>query len=563
MAAIDRLKNLVPSWFSQREEASVVSVAETPVPEQQTLVLEQQAEVIAPKASFNNGYGSYRVLGSVGYNGEKNYGEIGPIKNYWIDYTALRYRSWQLFLESEIAQTVLGKYNTWVIGKGLKLQSEPIKLILESEKIKVNMQEFSSTVESRFAAYAKSKRSDYSNMQNLNTIQAEAYKNSMIGGDVLVVARYIDNCVKIQLIDGDRVQSPMYGTESSPMMTKNNSKIINGIEVSKTGEHIAFHVRKPGMLFETERIEARGRKTGLVMAWMVYGMKYRIDSVRGMPLLSVIFETAKKLERYKEATVGSAEERQKLAYSIEHEYFSTGENPLLENTLKAWDLARANGAIPTDDLGQAVADKFVATTNKQIYNLPLGAHLKSLESKNELYFKDFYDMNIRLICSSIQMPPEVAMSAYNSNYSASRAALKDWENTLAIQRAIFSYQFMQPIYDLFLYTEILKGKINAPGYVEALMNGNYDVTEAYATGRFVGPPVPHIDPKKEVEAERLKLGTLSAHIPLTTIEAATEALAGGDASANVEQYAMEVRDAESKGLKPVEPKAEKKKPAGK
>jgi hypothetical protein len=60
------------------------------------------------------------------------------------------------------------------------------------------------------------------------------------------------------------------------------------------------------------------------------------------------------------------------------------------------------------------------------YNMPRDSELKEVQSKNELYFKDFYTVNVDLVCSSINMPPEVAMSKYNSNYSASRAALKDW-----------------------------------------------------------------------------------------------------------------------------------------
>ena len=61
--------------------------------------------------------------------------------------------------------------------------------------------------------------------------------------------------------------------------------------------------------------------------------------------------------------------------------------------------------------------------------------------------------------------------------------------------------------------------------------------------RFTGPMFPHIDPLKEVNAERAKLGDLAKDIPLTTVEAATEALNGGDSASNLEQFIEELKSA--------------------
>ncbi len=89
--------------------------------------------------------------------------------------------------------------------------------------------------------------------------------------------------------------------------------------------------------------------------------------------------------------------------------------------------------------------------------------------------------------------------------------------------------------------------------------------DSFRNARFVGASVPHIDPLKEVEAERAKLGDAAAHLPLTTLEAATEALGGGDVGANLEQFAREQKRANGLGIKPVEVPKEgaQKKPAKK
>jgi capsid protein len=489
-----------------------------------------------PNADFY-GNGTYSPLFSVFYNGEKNLGEIGPIKNYRPDYEALRLRSWQSYFESEITQTIMKKLNRWVIGKGLKLQAEPLKKILEMEKIEFNSQEFCETVEARWNAYKRSKFADYCNMQNLDFLSKTAWNNAKIGGDVLVILRYINNIIKVQLVDASHVMSPVYGTEFFPQELPNGNKILNGIELAPNGEHVAYYVRTYPYNFE--RIKAKNSQ-GLTIAYLVYGNKYRLDNVRGVPLIAIVLETLKKLERYKEATVGSAEERQKIAFTIEHEAYSTGENPLLKQMSQAFDYNALNNDLPVDSNLTQLANTVAATTNKSTFNLPLGAKLKSLESKNELHFKDFYSINIDIVCGCLDIPPDVARSLYNSNFSASRAALKDWEHTLNVTRYEFATEFYQPIYEFWLETEILKNKIQAPGYLKAKMENNQMVLEAFRSARWAGATVPHIDPLKEVEAERAKLGPLAQNVPLTTIEAATEALNGGEARSNMDQFAKEL-----------------------
>jgi hypothetical protein len=73
--------------------------------------------------------------------------------------------------------------------------------------------------------------------------------------------------------------------------------------------------------------------------------------------------------------------------------------------------------------------------------------------------------------------------------------------------------------------------------------------------------VPHIDPLKEVMAERAKLGTAADAIPLTTVEDATRNLNGGDSDSNMTQFADEYQTAKKlkipveMSLKPATPPA--------
>lgn len=482
------------------------------------------------------------------YNGEKDLGEIGPIRNYLLDYAALRARAWQSFTESEVTQTVLKKYRMWVIGAGLRLRCDPSSLVLKGENINnFNKEEFNEIVEQRFNLFCKSKKTDYQGLRSLNRLASRAYLSAIVGGDVLVIQRYEDNGHTVQIIDGARVVSPPIGMATG--LIKGNT-IKHGIELSPKGEHVAYYVSNGLMVYE--RIAAK-TITGLQQAFLVYGGEYRIDSVRGLPLIGTVLETLKKLERYKEATVGSAEERQKIILSIEHDAISTEENPFAKQFAKARDASNEEGEIPADTSGRILQDTVVATTNKQTINLPKGAKLQQLVSTNELSFKDFYTTNVNLVCAAIGIPPEVALSKYDSNFSASRAALKDWEHTINVSRADISEQFYQPIYDFYLQIEILRNRIDAPGYLDAMNRKNNVVIDAYHNARFVGASIPHIDPLKEVNAERAKLGPMGANIPLTTVEDATEALNGGDSDNNAAQFAEELKEAERLGFGPTPP----------
>jgi capsid protein len=507
---------------------------------------ENKFDEVVQKISANRSGGSWGQSYSVSFNGEKNIGEIGPIINYQLDHLRLAQRSWQSFLENDISKTVLKKFTLWIIDKGLKLQANPLQVVLKSEGININVESFNEIAEARWLVWSKSKNSSHSKNNNLNDLAKEAFKHAKIGGDVLVLLRYdIElKSVTIQLIDTCHLLSPL-GSET----TEAGNKVVDGVEIDKnTGEHIAFHVRKKGT-FETERIPAMSETLGIKTAFLVYGDKYRMDNQRGTPIIATSLETLKKIERYKEAAVGSAEERQKIVYQIVHDIGSSGESPLVDQLTRAFDLDSSGSNIPADATGQQMANNIAVSTSKQTFNMAQGSEIKPLESKNEMFFAEFYSTNANIICAAIGIPPNVAFSLYNDSFSASRAATKDWEHTIEVERDYFNSQFYVPIYAFWLFIEVYNNKISAPGYLDAWYKKNWMVNESYNNARFTGPMFPHIDPLKEVNAERAKLGELAAGIPLTTVEQATEVLNGGDSDSNALQFSEELKTAEKLGLK--------------
>ena len=516
-----------------------------PIAEQETPATAAPVE----RAMYDGSNYGYNHIYYLRYTGEKNLGEMGPIRRYIADHDALRLRSWQLYLESEICQTVFQRFATWVIGSGLNMQAAPLTSVLERKGIKLDKELFNKQTEDLYRMYMSTKDADYSRNVTGNKLAHKAFINAIVGGDVLIVNR-VDKKgnVTTQLIDGAHVATPpALQLSNNDYISNEGNRVRYGVELNDKNEHVAYYV-KTGIGYTYERIAAKDAKTGLPMAYMVYGLEYRLDNVRGIPLISAVMETSKKMERYKEATIGSAEERQKIPYIIEHGITSTGENPMLNRTVKAMGITPNTTDLPADIAGKQLANDIMVSTNKTVINMPNDSTLKTLESKNELYFKDFYTVNIDIVCACVGIPPNVAMQKYDSNFSAARAALKDWEHSLNVKRNEFADMYYKPHYELWLTMNIAIKNIDAPGFMDLYMNQDITGMNAYKNTRFTGAMVPHIDPLKEVKAEREKLGSLAEHIPLTTVEAATEALNGGEAYANFEQYAKELKEAEQLGI---------------
>lgn len=478
------------------------------------------------------------------FDGEKTPGEMGNVVNLFPDHNALRLRAYEAELKSDVVKIITGKFFKWVVGSGLKLQAEPNEKVLKSEGITENFVDFRSLTEARFQIYANSKMSDFSGMTNLHAKANEAYKTAFLGGDCLIILRVIDGSVNVQVIDGQEVYTPFFDNKYHEEAEARGNCIKHGIEIDKRGQHVAFYVAKDTGNFLTEhvRIEARSPQTGRLMAWMIYGSKHRINHHRGIPQITAILEKVEKLDRYTEASVGGAEERANIVFAIEHSRFSTGESPVI-GTLK-----KNLGGVIDDDpykLGEKLEKNIAATTSKQAFNLPVGAKLSALASNQENQYSAFFEAVFVQLCAAVDIPPEVALQKYSSNYSASRAAINGWGYIIDVYRKDFGHNFYRNFYNLWLEVEIIKGKINAPGYLKSIYENNYMAIESYTNSKFTGVNMPHIDPLKEVKAVRAMLGDeTKEETPLISHERASELLNQGEWSENYLKYLEEEKTIE-------------------
>jgi capsid protein len=267
------------------------------------------------------------------------------------------------------------------------------------------------------------------------------------------------------------------------------------------------------------------------LAWSVYGEKISSDHKRSVPEISQILEKANKLDRYTEAAVGKAEQAAKILNAITHQDYSTGENPLDDLVKRKLKVKGDGTEVDSFVLGDGLANRITETTSNMTINMPPGSKLESFGTDIESDYAGFESANFNKISAASGVPPEVAMQMYNSNYSASRAAINGWGYVVDIDREDYSLQFYKPFYKLWLEFEILRNKIQAPGFIKALSNNDFMVIDSYAQCRFIGKNMPHIDPLKEIKAIRAMLGD-NDQTALISREQATENLNAGEWNAN-------------------------------
>lgn len=499
------------------------------------------------------------------YDGSTNLGEMGPAMNYSMDYSTLRVRGYEGYLTSDIIHTGIGRKNKWLAGTGLELQCSPNVEVLKGEGITIDAEKWIATVEPRFKVWANSPNSSWTGRRSFMQMQAEADKHRSIGGDIVVILRYSKGCVKVQHIDGANVVNPIGAMQKQAKNEVNNSpgydfflpgkepgsygnRVRQGVEIDDSGRTVAFHIRV-GPSFLTERVPAYN-KYGMLVAFIVTQEEFRIDSARGIPSAATNMEGAAILKRYKEAAVGGAEERAKIALFTTSTAEDVGDETFAkENIAKAYSFGtNPPSDLPVDVQGRQMNNTVSSTSSKTMVQLPNGRDIKAFGETQEMQFNDFYVPIMEQAFANFGIPPEVAMMKYGGSFSSSRAGLKDWEHTLMVDRAFFSSQYNQNVYCFWLLMEVLSLKIDAPGLIAAFTSGNYMVVGAYMQAEWVGANVPHIDPLKEVNAERAKLGPLLATAPLTTLEASTRALNGGESSDNLRQVAKERDAMEEAGL---------------
>jgi lambda family phage portal protein len=430
------------------------------------------------------------------WGGDKYYGGFGPTQIFEMDYYTLRERSGQLFRENLYARGLVRRLVTNEINTGLTLEATPDGPILGMTDDQVGA--WSDNVESRFGIWSKNpKLCDYNQRDVFGKIQRQARREAIIDGDVLVILHQskINGLPQIQLIKSKNVDNP-----SDQTTLRAGHTIDYGVERNAKGEHVAYWVLQEGK--DAKRVPAYGARSGRRIAWLVYGSDKRLDEVRGEPLLSLVLQSLKEIDRYRDAALRKAVINSILAMFIEKGEPKMGTKPISGISTKkdSVDVEDDTNAVRQFKVAQQIPGMVIEELQHGEKPTPHST------AGTDVNFGPFSEAIIQAIAWANEIPPEILRLTFSSNYSASAAAINEFRMYLNMKRTGIGDTFCHPVYEEWLISEVLATRIIAAGFLAAWRDlRQYDIFGAWVASDWSGAIKPSTDIVKQAKGYEIQV----------------------------------------------------------
>lgn len=437
----------------------------------------------------------------------------------------LRKRARDLYAGGGLARSALTALTTSVVGWGItpkpKIDNELLGISEEARD------EWERNTMREWKLWAENPMCDATRQQNFYGMQNLAFLSELMSGDVFVLFGMKENKrtpyqLTVRILEADRVATPDSNGDSSSQATESGGRIIDGVEIDKEGTVIRYYIASRHPLAEEDSselsyqpIDAFGKDTGYpnILHVMVHE---RPEQHRGVPYVAAIIEQLKQFDRY-----------------INSELAANLVSAMLTAFITNTEDGTRNGLEHAVDDDERVTDDELHLELKPgaIYDLPPGKDIKHINPlRANSAFESFVTALETIIGSSINVPKEVMLHKYDSNYTAARSSLLDFWRAVRVQRAGFNADFNQPIYEAWLSEAVATGRIEAPGFFE-----DPAIRQAWCGCTWMGVSMGHVDPKKEVEAAILRI---QAH--LSTEEQEAREYNGNDWNEIIRQRQKEI-----------------------
>lgn len=379
-----------------------------------------------------------------------------------------------------------------------------------------------------FNLWAESTMCDAERQKDFYTCQELAFRSMLVSGDVFVLFGMKPNMrtpyqTTIRILEADRISTPEGSEgESESREQESGGRIVDGVEIDREGAVIRYHIasRHPLLSETTAQIEwtsidAWGKNTGMpnilhIMTWE------RPEQRRGIPFVSSQIEQIKQLDRYITSELAANVVASMLAVFLESD--------------------EDDGQMPMED---AVAEEEKVTDDElqlelapgAVYNLPPGKKVSHVNPvRNNSTFDGFVSALQTMIGAGFEVPKEVLIKKYESNYTAARGAMLDFWKTVRVCRTRFNKQFNQPIYEAWLAEAVAAGRIEAPGFFD-----DPAIRKAWCGCMWMGVSMGHVDPLKEVTAAEKRIAN-----NISTQEQEASEYNGNDWNAVIRQRRKEI-----------------------
>lgn len=481
---------------------------------------------------YSHGGASYTKKAMKGFRVESG----SPAEDINANNYTMRQRSRILYQTAPIATAALKRQRTNIVGAGLRLKSTIDRDVLGMSKEQAT--DWQRLVQREFALWAGNKRAcDATGVNNFYGMQQLVALAWPMSGDVFALVKraevspLLPYSLRLHLIEADRVRTPEVtgggAVRSNPLLANittaklsNGNTIYDGVEVDANGAIVAYHIANTyphqydGELTQFQRVEAYGRATGLPNVLHIMDTE-RPEQYRGVPYLAQVIEPLLQMRRYTEAEIMAA-----VVESFFTAFVKTTENP---------------DEIPFNEVG---GDGPEVSRDPNEYEMGPGT-INFMEPGEDIEFANptrpstGFDVFMRSLCeqvgAALEIPADLLMMAFNSSYSASRAALLEAWKGFRMRREWMTDDFCRPVYELWLTEAVARGRIQAPGFLT-----DPAIRQAYLASEWIGPSQGQLDPTKEVAAAVTAIDN-----GLSTREAEAIRLNGSEYAANVDKLTVE------------------------
>ena len=457
-----------------------------------------------------------------GFNGES--GSANEDINY--NNHTLRQRSRILMASGGIALSAINTNRTNVVGIGLypksRINREYLGWTVEQADA------WQKHTEMEFSLWADNKKAcDATGINDFYSIQQLLFLSWQASGDSFALIKHYEPTkfkpysLRIHAIEADRISTP--GTSGGGRTDGKNgdNKVIDGVEINKEGLIEAYHIRNtyPGEYNQCQtkwvRVQAYGDETELPNILQIMDT-IRPDQYRGLPYLAPVVEAINNIRRYSEAEI--------MAAIIESFYtaFITTDSDSAEIPM--------NEAIP-EEVNEVSDDE-------DEYEMGHATTIKLKPGENVTFgdpkrpaggFPAFVRAISTHIGAALEIPVDLLEKSFNASYSASRAALLEAWKAFKMRRKWFISDFCDPIYEIWMYEAVARGRIIAPGFFD-----NPLARKAYLGCLWIGPSQGMLDPTKEISAE-----VMACEYGLSTYSDSATRLNGSDWDGNISRLAIE------------------------
>lgn len=343
----------------------------------------------------------------------------------------------------------------------------------------------------------------------------------------------------VHLIDTDRISTPQ-GISDPPL--PGQPRILDGREVDEHGAMEALHVgiRHPGdpdhEPFRHERIP-RMTDFGRPMAFHWF-FKRRPGLQRAVTTLAAVLSTVSMLGQHSQATLQNA---------VSHSYMAAYLKTTMDPAQAAQHLAPRTEFAKD---GRPRSEWDVKMDAYEQMNLRFGnKRLPILGPNDELHFESadgsvtdfdpFRNAFLRELASALNISFEQLSLNYSlSSYSSTRSALLEAWRQISFERFMFTRHVAGLIYDAVIEEAFALGILKTPPGAPDF----YEARQAYTRCSWTGPGMGWVDPLKEIEATK---GRMGARVSTLQRESSSQ---GGNWQEDLMQASVEKKYAEKLGV---------------